>query len=209
MNILAIGAHADDVELGCGASLVKWASEGHNVTIFVVTNSEYSAPNGETVREAAAAQTEATKSAELIGAKLLFGNFEAMDLQPSDALNIEFLKVLDTVQPDIVLTHWSGDTHPDHRTVSQTSVHVSRNVHSVLGYASNWYLGPQTFDGRMSVDVTNTLETKISLIEIFESENTRTQGKWVKYAKNQAAVHGQRINAQYAENFEVIKYLIA
>jgi LmbE family N-acetylglucosaminyl deacetylase len=205
-RILAIGAHADDVELGCGGALLAWTRAGHDVTIFVVSDSQYSAPDGRLIRSAEIAKSEAQSSATFIGANLIIGRSRAMELRETDELNSEFLEITDRVSPDIVLTHWDGDTHPDHRVVARTTLHVSRRIPSVLGYASNWYPGSRPFDGRFFVDISETFEDKIKLIELFKSEHERTKGEWTRHARDQARIYGRISGIDYAETFETHKY---
>jgi LmbE family N-acetylglucosaminyl deacetylase len=50
MNILALGAHSDDIELGCGGSLARYASLGHNIYLYVATKSGYSDSEGNLIR---------------------------------------------------------------------------------------------------------------------------------------------------------------
>ncbi len=51
MNILGIGAHFDDLELGCGGTLIKHVEQGDNVTMLVITDSSYKDPSGNVIRD--------------------------------------------------------------------------------------------------------------------------------------------------------------
>ena len=59
MKILAIGAHFDDVEIGCGGTLLKWKDEGHDIVIMTITDSEYTLPSNGFSRTSQIAKTEA------------------------------------------------------------------------------------------------------------------------------------------------------
>lgn len=207
-RILAVGAHADDVELGCGGALLKWARAGHAVTIFVVTDSQYAGPDGRMIRTGTEAASEAARAAKFIGAKLLIGDERAMELSDSDRLNRRFLETIDDVRPDILFVHWDGDSHPDHAVVARVGLHVARRIPTVLGYASNWYPGRRSFDPRVSVDIDEVLDDKVKLIEMFESENRRTGGSWVRHARDNAATAGRAAGVAHAESFEVHKCLL-
>ncbi len=205
MKILAIGAHADDVELGCGGSLLKWAAAGHEITIFTATDSAYAAPDGTVIRSAETARTEAEAAAKKIGARLITGDFKTFALTFSEPLNAGLIEVIGEVGPDMVLTHWSGDSHPDHQALASATLHACRRVPTVLTYASNGYPGFTTFDGRTHVDISDVLEDKLALVSLFDSENTRTDGAWVDSLRDHAAVCGRITGVDHAESFGVVK----
>lgn len=208
MKILAIGAHADDVELGCGGSLIKWGRGGHDVTIFVATDSGFSAPDGSEIRSAEAATEEARASAVKIGAQIAFGNFKTFQLATGDTLNTTLLKVVEDLEPDLVLTHWDGDVHNDHRCLALASLDACRHVPRLFMYTANHYRGSASFDPRIAVDISATLADKLDLIKIFASEYERAGEGWEKFITNQAALHGQSWNVEFAEAFMVVKHLM-
>ena len=206
MNILALGAHFDDVELGCGGSLLSWEKQGHHLTIFTATLSGYKDPRGSVIRTDRAARKEGVKATNFLGAKLITADFPTFGLEFSEALNCKLIEVLQLVKPDLVLTHWDGDVHHDHRALALASLHCCRNTPRLLTYCSNWYEGSRRFDPRFFVDISETLEQKIELIKIYESENCRTDGTWLEGIQAQARTMGLRAGVRFAEGFEVIKW---
>lgn len=208
MKILAIGAHADDVELGCGGSLVRWVREGHEVVIHVATDSAYAAPDGTEVRSAAVARAEAEAAAARLPARLDVGTFKVFGLSHAPALADSMVALFERERPDLCLVHWDGDTHLDHRTLSLAVQHASRRCPRLLGYASNWYLGAHAFDARIFVDISETLEEKVALIAAHASENARTRGAWEAHARQSAADWGRRVGVAAAEGFALIRYLL-
>lgn len=207
MRILALGAHADDVELGCGGALLRWASHGHAVHIHVATDSAYTAPDGREVRAAAGATAEAHRAAERIGATLSFGPFKSFEMTFSEPLNAHLITVLDRVQPDLIVTHWAGDTHPDHQAVARATLHAGRRVPSILAYASNWYPGAEAYDPRLFIDISDTLDAKLELIAIYAGEDARTGGAWRDWSRERAAILGRVIGVRYAEAFVPIRMI--
>lgn len=208
MNILAIGAHFDDVELGCGGSLLAWKGQGHAITIFVVSRSGYRDPQGTVIRSDATARAEGIAAADYIGAKLIEGDIPTFELEFAEPLNKKLMDVLHSVQPDMVLTHWSGDVHHDHQALALASLHCCRHIPRLLMYCVNWYESDQRFDPRFFVDISATLEKKTELIEMYRSENGRTGGLWLDYVRASARMTGLRAGVQYAEGFEVVKWLL-
>jgi len=207
MNILAIGAHFDDVELGCGGSLLTWKVQGHAISIFVASRSGYRNPQGAVIRHDDTARAEGIASTKYIGAELIEGGFPTFELEFAEPLNCKLMDVLHSVQPDIVLTHWVGDVHHDHRALAQASLHCCRHIPRLLMYCSNWYESNQRFDPRLFVDISKTLDEKIKLIKIHKSENCRTDWVWVDCIRSQARIMGAKAGVQFAEGFEVVKWL--
>lgn len=208
MNVLAIGAHYDDVELGCGGTIARHVAAGDHVTIFVVTHSGYSNFAQKVIRSSEVALNEGRRAAEILGvARLIEGGFPTNNLVFDDTLTCAILKVIEDQKIDTLYTHWSGDVHIDHRAVARASITASRHVPRVLLYRSNYYDSDQVFRGNYYVDITDTLETKTTAVRAHESEYNRVGDKWMKFFIAQHQSDGLRIGVSYAEVFEVLKYL--
>ena len=207
MKILAIGAHFDDVELGCGGSLLKWKAQGHRIAVFVATRSGYRDAKGRVVRTDRVARSEGVKAAKVLGARLYEGGFPTFEIKFAEPLNHKILAVLGEVNPDLVLTHWTGDTHHDHRELARATLHCCRHVRRVLLYRSNWYESGTRFKPRFYLDISSTLEKKIRLIRLHKSEFSRTRGDWEKFVRAEASLAGLKAGCDYAERFEALKWL--
>lgn len=210
MNILAIGAHFDDVELGCGGVLARHARLGDNVYVFVATVSGFSNQYNQAVRSSESALAEARNAMAILGVKeLLCGNFRTLEVEFVDALNIEILKIVQEKQIDQVYAHWSGDIHHDHQAVSRASLHSCRHVPRLLMYRSNWYHSTLEFRGNFYFDITEFWQIKEQAVLAHVTEVDRTGEKWISFFRNEAENAGQRIGVKYAEVFEVVKWLEA
>ena len=208
MNILAIGAHFDDVELGCGGTLAKHAENGESVYVFVATLSGYVNQYNQEVRNNQVALAEGQKAMKILGAKeLICGNFKTLEVEFVDSLNIEIIKIINEKKIDLVYTHWTGDIHHDHQAVAKASLHSCRHVPRLLMYRSNWYHSPVDFRGTFFEDISETWDKKSLAVAAHESEDKRTGEKWIKFFKNEATNAGQRIGVKYAEVFEPVKWL--
>ncbi len=210
MNILAIGAHFDDVELGCGGALARHVQQGDDVYVFVATVSGFSNHYNEEVRLNETALVEAREAMDVIGVKeLLCGNFGTLEVEFVDELNIEILKIVQEKKIDQVYAHWTGDIHHDHQAVAKASLHSCRHVPRLLMYRSNWYHSTLEFRGNFYVDITQCWEIKEQAIRAHVTELDRTGEKWISFFKNEAENAGQRIGVKYAEVFEVVKWIEA
>ena len=207
MNILAIGAHFDDVELGCGGTLARHVADGHTVYAYIATMSGFTNQDNEVVRSDEVALAEGQKAMEILGVQLICGKFKTLQVEFVEALNVEILKIVKEKKIDKVYTHWIGDIHHDHQAVSRASLHSCRHVPRMLMYRSNWYHSTMEFRGNFYVDITPFWDKKEQSVQAHESEMDRTRGKWISFFHNEAENAGQRIGVKYAEVFEVVKWL--
>ncbi len=210
MNILAIGAHFDDVELGCGGTLARHARNGDDVYVYVATLSGFTNQYKETVRSSEIALAEARDAALVLGAQeLICGKFKTLKVEFVDALNIDILKIIDKQKIEKVYTHWTGDIHHDHQAVARAALHSCRHVPRMLMYRSNWYQSTLDFHGNFYIDITDFWKFKEKAIRAHASEMDRIGEEWIRFFKNEAANAGQRIGVKYAEVFEIVKWLEA
>ena len=208
MNILSIGAHFDDVELGCGGALARHAERGDNVYVYVATESGFSNQHQQIVRGNETALLEAQAAMKILGVnELICGHFPTLEVEFVDQLNIEIIKIVEEKQIDLVYSHWTGDIHHDHQAVAKASLHSCRHVPRLLMYRSNWYHSTLDFRGNFYVDIAGQWLKKEKAICAHASEMDRTGNRWIDFFRNEAENAGQRIGVKYAEVFELVKWL--
>ena len=139
MNILAIGAHFDDIELGCGGALAKHVSQGDKVYAYVATLSGFTNPESKVVRSNEMAMSEGERAMQVLGVELICGGFETLAVEFNEELNQQIVRIVEQKEIDKVYTHWVGDIHHDHQAVAKASLHSCRHVPNMLVYRSNWY----------------------------------------------------------------------
>lgn len=209
MNILAVGAHFDDVELGCGATLKKLHDEGHMIYVYVGTTSGFaSALTYNAVRTDDIARKEGALAAEMLGATLIQGDFRTFDLDYSHKLNTIITQLVEKYKIDWVFTHWIGDPHHDHWGLAMSVLHGAKHVPHVLAYRSSWYEGQEHFAPDFFVDVSDYMQFKKNLLRVFESEYHRVGEKWDIFCENTARINGLLCGCQYAEGFQCIRWLL-
>jgi len=208
MNVLAIGAHFDDIELGCGGALAKHVKAGDRVIGFVATNSQFRNSQGQTLREGSKALDEAICASEIIGYQLLTGGIPTFYLEYGEEIQVKLLKIIEDNQIDMIYTHWIHDVHHDHRNLALATLHVARHVPRLLMYRSNWYTSEKEFCENFYVDITDTWEIKKKSIQAYESEMGRVGESWITYFKQEAINNGFKVNVKYAEAFQVVKWLL-
>jgi LmbE family N-acetylglucosaminyl deacetylase len=208
MRILALGAHFDDIELGCGGALARHVRNGDEVFIHVLTNSGYTNYAQQVIRSPEAALGEGKRAAEILGAKeLTCADYPTNNLQFGEDLVVNIRRRIDETRADLIYTHWTGDMHLDHRAVGRASITAGRHVPRMFMYRSNYYDTDAVFRGCFYVDVTDTIKIKREAVMAHESEFQRVGEKWLEFFMNQHRNDGQKIGVQFAECFELIKYL--
>lgn len=208
MNVLAIGAHFDDVELGCGGTLARHVQAGDSVYVYVATKSGYGNPNAETVRSNEVALAEGRAAMDILGVTgLVCGDFNTFEVEFADPLNIAILRIVEERKIDRVYTHWIDDVHHDHQAVAKATLHTCRHVPNVLMYRSNWYDSGASFLANFYVDISDYWGVKEKAIVAHASEVNRSDRKWISYFRNEAENAGLRVGVRYAEAFKLVKWL--
>jgi len=207
MNILAIGAHWDDIELGCGLTLKKMADQGHKIFTSVVCSSLY----GENVDEGMSEQ-DALKyghnSFNLIGAHYISTTKESNSNLVYNKKTMQTLeKIASDNHIDTVFTHWFGDVNTDHRATWNISRTAFRNVKNFLMYQSNSYsdhvniFEPNLFVGFNKIEYS----FKEKILSQYTSEWSRRKDRWEKEIFNREKYWGFLANNDYAEAFHIGK----
>ena len=165
LDLLCLGAHADDLEIGCGGTVLRLLEEHPSTRVRWVVFS--TTPTR--AREAKLAADIALAAAAEVTVELL--EFEDSYF-PSQSREIKdhFEGLKHDFDPDLILTHWGDDAHQDHRTISELTWNTFRD-HLILEYEIPKYDGDL---GRPDVFVPLTgdqAERKIDLLlDAFESQ---------------------------------------
>jgi LmbE family N-acetylglucosaminyl deacetylase len=199
VNILAIGAHPDDIELGCGGLLIKAARQGHEISMYTLTRGGAGGDPNERANEL-------KRSAEFIGAKHLWiDNFEDSKLSVTNELINHIEYFITKANPDIILTHSQGDIHHDHRAIAAATVESARFNSNILSYEIPL---SRNFDPKVFYDISDVVYEKVELIEIFWSQQSKLylKSNAIKGLAEYRALQS-RLNTEvrYVEAFEVLK----
>lgn len=194
-KILAIGSHPDDIEFGCSGTLVKYAEQGHEVYLLVMTRGEMGADPDVRVAEQG-------ESARILGVKEVFwGGLADTGIEISSRVIQEIEKVIENVSPDMIFCHYPEDTHQDHRHLSQMIISATRYIRNVL-----FYEGPTTerFAPQVYVNIVPTLTLKVKALMAHKSQIKKTNIEDVsiiEMAHSTANFRGIQGRVQYAEAF--------
>lgn len=198
MRVVAIGAHPDDIELGCGASLLAHRRAGDEITMLVMTSGEIG-PQGATSRRA-----EQEDAAALLGARLIWGGFDDGAVSDGVETVTAIQRVVTDADADVVYTHSVHDTHQDHRATARASFAAARRVARVLSYES-----PSSVDFEPSVflDVEGLVDEKIDLVRAHLSQVLGCGLVDLQAIEAQARFRGFQARGREAEAFEVHRFL--
>jgi LmbE family N-acetylglucosaminyl deacetylase len=116
-RVVIVGAHPDDPESGCGGLIALLTQGGHEVIVAYATCFRGDRKIG-TEPEAVVRRREATAACQLLGAKPHFFDYAHEKLVADEQTLATVAAWLKKVQPDIVVTHWPLDTHPNHHVIA-------------------------------------------------------------------------------------------
>ena len=225
VDILAFGAHPDDIELSCGGTIIRHVQAGKKVAVIDLTGSELSTRGNVETRT-----KEAAKALKLLGItdtpreNLLFSDgFFQNDREHQ----LEVVKKIRQYRPEIVLCNAIEDRHPDHgkgsKLVSdacflaglpkvQTTIGTQKQkawrVKAVYHYIQDRYIRPDFI-----IDISQVIEQKMKAVLAFKSQFYNPDSKepetpisskeFINYLYGKASMLGRSIGVEYAEGFTV------
>ena len=208
-NVLVVGAHADDVEIGCGGTVALHAKNGDNVVLLIMAESFYTNYDGKILRSKEEGVIEEESAAKILGAKVINLGFETKKV-PYSQESIEAInEVIDKYNIEVIYTHWYHDTHQDHSRTTQSVISAGRYVKNILMYepeypAGRSYLG---FRNQYYVDITSTFGVKMEALKQHKSQIKKFGEDFLEAVEARARHRGYEIGNKYAECYEVIRLL--
>jgi LmbE family N-acetylglucosaminyl deacetylase len=159
--VLAIGAHPDDVEIGCGGILLRHRAEGDQVSVLTLCGGEQGGTASERV-------LEAHRAAEILGARLIIGALhDASISEGQETISLIETTIAD-IQPTVVYTHTFQDAHQDHRNAHRATIVACRGIASIYCYQA-----PSTsidFRPTKFVEVGEFMNRKVEAIRAYHSQ---------------------------------------
>jgi len=206
MNVLAVGAHWDDLEIGCGLTMHRLKKGGAKVFGVVLTDSAYRVAEDRHVRSGKDAAAEGEKVFRAVGIvhvpTTLLPNQKMTYDQP---VMQELEKIARDRKVDTVFTHWFGDHNTDHAAAWEISRVAFRRVGTLLQYRSNDYFdNVKIFEPRLFIGFTKKeYELKKKLIAIHATEWKYRKARWEREIFDRERHQGYLCGCDYAEAFAV------
>jgi bacillithiol biosynthesis deacetylase BshB1 len=202
-DILAFGAHPDDIEFGCGAILAKMAAQGKKIVMVDLTLGD-KATNGTPEQR----RQEGLEAAKLIGAERIYLDFKDCEIIDSYESRLKLVAVIRRYKPKLVLAPlWKGEmNHPDHLACGVMARYACRyarfkNImpelpsHAVGGILH--YLYPFHAVADFLIDVSDYVDTWKKMLDCHGSQmQTLSYSNW-----NERIAHalGVAVEGQYAQ----------
>lgn len=227
LHILAIGAHPDDVELGCAGTLLKHIAAGYKAGIVDLTKGELGTRGTVAVR-----MKEVEASTKILGlsARENLG-FKDGFFKNDEEHQLALIKMIRKYQPDVVLTNATNDRHPDHARSAEltrdacflsglSKIETKFNGKGQAAFrpkAVYHYIQALHVDPNFVVDISAHFEKKLEAIRAFKSQfyNPKSNEpdtfisspQFIEFVKARAIHFGVPAGVQYAEGFTVNKTL--
>ncbi|WP_112322916.1 PIG-L deacetylase family protein [Oceanibium sediminis] len=222
MNILAIGAHPDDIEMQCAGTLALYARMGHKVFMGIATNGNVGSPDLSRDQIAAVRLKEAEAACDVIGAELIWMDFDDEWLFNNRPTRSRFIDAIRQAKPDVMFIHGPTDYHPDHRIAGQicedaripssvrlvetTLPHVEQIPH--LFYMDN--PAGIDFQPEAYVDISAVIDIKREMLLKHASQDAWLRAIYddasiTDLMETNAAARGAAISVAYAEGFREVK----
>lgn len=203
-RVLALGAHTDDIELGCGALLSRLHREDAQLMVAAFSRAEQSLPVGAPEDTLEREFRASMGHLGLDDSAVFMGQFPVRHFpEHRQAVLDDLVQMNRSFQPDLVLTMSSTDTHQDHQVIHEESVRAFRST-SLLGYEIPW--NQQSTSSTLFAEVTaDDVATKIRMLSEYGSQATLGRA-YVdpEYIRSAATFRGVQGRCGLAEAFDVI-----
>lgn len=205
-NVLVLAPHTDDGELGAGAFISKLIEQGAKVTYVAFSIAEESVPDHLPKDILDTEVRAATKRLGIQEDNLFVFNYPVRKLNYARQEILESLiKIRKHNHYDLVLMPSLKDIHQDHATIAQEGLRAFKNT-SILGYELIW--NNLSFDTTCFVKVEREhVEAKYNALQCYESQAGRVYMSH-EFIFSLAKTRGVQIGSEYAESFEVVRWVI-
>ena len=224
MNILAIGAHPDDIEESCGGTLAKYAKLGHKVFTATTTNGNVGSATLSKEEIAKIRKEEARKAAAHIGAEYICLDYDDEMFFEDKAARLAIIDLIRYCQADVILTHNPRDYNPDHELTSKIVNDVAVMIPVAKIETRNkpvdkipylFYFEPVHgvgFDPTEYVDISDVMETKRAMCYEHKSQVQWMQDNYkdaigdkdfFEGMMTMAKFRGHQCGVEYAEAFRM------
>lgn len=202
-TILAIGAHPDDIEFGCGATILRLREEGASTYGLVLSVGE----RGHNKPEIRKARIEEARAAShVMGlSDIAFHDFPDTNLhQHKEDIRVAIEEALVRWRPDIIFTHNGHDVHTDHRTVFDATREAARGASTILCYENP--NTPPSFHPGYFFDVCGYMEDKVKALECHKTQMGKAYAA-ATVVHAMAGFRGTQARVKHAEGFEAMRVL--
>ena len=215
-RIVAIGAHAADMEFSAGATLLKHARQGWDAHIINLTLGEKGSATLSPEEYADQKKQEAEVCAQILQATQHFLPYLDGELPNNDEVAHQIAVLLRKLQPQVIITHWHGSIHLDHTH----TYHLARRAHFMAAikhfevdglsplrgcrmyYADNWE-DPDDFDPYVYVDISEVMKEWERAFKCFAIGRGEGGYPYWDWYQARTRIHGIARGMQHAQAFAI------
>lgn len=205
-NILVIGAHFDDAELGCGGTMARLAAEGKNVYKLTLTDNRTDFTQMNISIDFEDSRRDSAKACAVLGVNEIT-DFEAVPcnkLEYCSEVMQRIEKIIYDKKIDTVFCHFGSDMNQDHVAASKLSITAARHCGTILCYQSNGYVLDNSFYPTVFIDISGQYKLKEDALACYRSDHNRN-GRLFGVSLKRAEIWGFATETDYAEGFVPVK----
>lgn len=207
-NILIIGAHYDDAELGVGGTAAKLVNEGKKVYKLTLTNNKTAFKQMNIYVDTDDSKEASRKACDTLGVEQIddFDPVECNHLEYSTKLMQKIEKIIYDYKIDTLFIHSDSDINQDHVSAAKLCLTAGRHCDNILQYQSNGYIFSDVYYPTYFVDISRFIDKKRKALSFYPLEHNRFNRLFeTSIERNHTC--GYANNVEYAEGFRVIKFL--
>ena len=207
-KIIAIGAHPDDIEIGCGGTIKSFALANAEIYFIVATLGEKCIVKDKGIQLMnEKRKEESINASSFLGVKdIYFLGLPDTNIEHKGVTVDSIEKYVNLISPDYIFTHTTEDHHQDHRNLALATISACRRKRiNILHYES-----PSTAQSFLPVvfnDISLTIVHKLDAISFFSSQNEKIYVD-KEAIRGLAKYRGYISGFEYAEGFELSKYYL-
>ena len=207
-NILIVGAHFDDTELGAGGTAAKLVEQGANVYKLTLTDNVTNYEAAGIKVEYDSSRHQSARACDVLGIKELtdFAPIPCNKLEYTTETMRQIESYLHDLNIDTIFMHFNADMNTDHVAASRLCLTAARHCDNILQFQSNGYVLENVYYPSYFVDISYQIDKKRAALACYGQEHNRFNSLFeVNIDRNR--VWGYSNKVMYAEGFNVIKLL--
>jgi len=209
MNVLILSPHTDDAELGCGGTIIKLIEDKHEICWVVFSTAEDSLPAGLPKDTLKKEYFNVIRDLALKEENCQVFDYRVRNLhQYRQEILENLIQTRERYNPNLVIGPSINDLHQDHQVVAHEMIRAFKTTTSIVCYELPW--NHVTFDTQcFSKLKADHIERKCAILKNYESQFIKNKPYFSKeYIYGLAKTRGIQSNAEYAEAFEVVRWIL-
>ena len=206
-NVLLIGAHFDDAELGAGGTAVKLVNEGKKVYKVTLTDNVTRFEQRSINVTFESSKEQSKKACDILG-------ITELDIMPEECSKLQYSKevmqrleaIIFQYSIDTVFIHFNEDMNRDHIEANNISLTAARHCANILEYQSNGYILDNVFYPTFFINISDYIEQKRKALAQYGNEHNR-MNRLFDTVIERNHIWGYANEVEYAEGFRIVKMI--